>query len=96
MGVDYPRRDRPPLGIQAGVGWGSPDHTMTSDLEPIPPREALDLYLDDRRGDLSAWTLRAYRSRSSIFVEWCLDEEGLTNLNDLTGRAIRRFKGTGL
>lgn len=65
---------------------------MHTDLEPIDPHDAVALYLDDRRGELSDWTLRAHRSRLTIFADWCVEEEGITNLNDLTGRTIRRFK----
>lgn len=65
---------------------------MHTELEPIAPREALELYLADRNGDLSDWTLRSHRSRLSTFIDWCLEHEGITNLNELTGRTVRRYK----
>lgn len=61
------------------------------ELEPIEPNEALELYLDDRRGDLADWTLRSHRSRLSTFIGWCREQD-IDNLNDLTGRQIHRYK----
>lgn len=62
------------------------------DLEPIAPRDALELYLTDRRGDLSDWTIRSHRSRLSTFIDWCIEDEGIENMNALTGRTIHRYK----
>jgi integrase len=65
---------------------------MHADLEPIAPTEALELYLNDRSSDLSDWTIRSHRSRLSTFIDWCIEEEGLEDLNELTGRTIHRYK----
>ena len=65
---------------------------MKSDLEPIEPQRALELYLTDRRGELRESTIRSHRSRLSIFINWCRDTEDIDNLNDLTGRTIHRYK----
>jgi site-specific recombinase XerD len=62
---------------------------MTDDLQPITPREAVEMYLKDR--DIATSTRRAHRRRLKRLVRWC-DDEGLTNLNDLTGRDIHQFK----
>lgn len=62
------------------------------ELEPINANEALELYLTDRRGDLSDSTIRSHRSRLSTFIDWCIEEEGLENLNEPTGRTIHRYK----
>jgi len=64
---------------------------MHTELEPIAPQDALELYLDDRRGDLSNWTIRSHRSRLSTFTDWC-EDQSIDNLNDLTGRDIHRYK----
>lgn len=53
---------------------------MHTDLEPIAPTEALELYLTDRRGDLRDSTIRSHRSRLSIFIDWCRNEEGIEDL----------------
>ena len=65
---------------------------MQPELEPIGPRKALESYLIDRSGDLRTSTLRSHRSRLSIFIEWCIEEENVQNLNNLTGRTIHRYK----
>jgi site-specific recombinase XerD len=60
-------------------------------LEPIEPQTALDLYLADRENNVTEATIRSHRSRLSQFVRWC-DNEGITNLNDLTGRKLHRYR----
>lgn len=64
---------------------------MTDELEPIEPDEALSLYLDHRRREVSDATLRSHKSRLGHFIRWC-DEEGIHNLNDLTGRRLHEFR----
>ena len=66
------------------------DKTMT-ELEEIDPELALELYLDDRRSHQSKATTIAHRSRLSSFVDW-LDERGIDNLNELTGRLVKEYK----
>lgn len=61
------------------------------ELEPIAPREALEMYLDHREDDLAPASLRSYRSRLKFFIEWC-DDRGIENLNDLTGRLLYRYR----
>ncbi|MDZ7700592.1 MAG: site-specific integrase [Halobacteriales archaeon] len=62
-----------------------------SELDPIEPGNALKLYLADRGGNLSEATITSHRSRLSTFVEW-LDEQGIDNLNDLTGRMVKEYQ----
>ena len=62
-----------------------------SDLDPIEPSNALELYLTDRGGNLSEATITSHRSRLSTFVDW-LDEQGIDNLNDLTGRMVKEYQ----
>lgn len=64
---------------------------MTDELEPIEPDEALSLYLDHRQREVSDATLRSHKSRLGHFIRWC-DEEGIENLNDLTGRRLHEFR----
>ncbi len=70
---------------------------MTADqLEPIAPRDALELWLDQMDGDLSPHTVRARRYRMGFFVRWCegADADGprLTNLNEISGRDLLRYR----
>lgn len=60
-------------------------------LEAIDPREAKELYLLDREGEVSEATHQAHHYRLKQFVEWC-DESGIDNMNDLTGRDVQRYK----
>lgn len=61
------------------------------DLDPIEPHRALQLYLADRRNNVSEATIQSHRSRLSFFVDW-LNEHGLDNLNDLTGRMVKEYQ----
>lgn len=60
-------------------------------LEPIDPEHALELYLDHRRNEVAAQTLRSHRSRLQFFVKWCY-KEGISNLNELTGRVLYEYR----
>lgn len=64
---------------------------MTDELEPIDPPTAVQMYLDDRRHDVADATLQAHEYRLSQFVEWC-ETKGISNLNDLSGRDLHRFR----
>jgi len=66
-------------------------HPDTQQLEPLTPRTALRMYLDHRDGELASSTMRAHRIRLSHFLRWC-DEEDITNMNDLDGRALHRYR----
>lgn len=64
---------------------------MTDDLEPLDPRTAKQMYLDDRRHEVAEATLQTHGYRLRQFVEWC-DRDGIENLNDFSGRDIHRFR----
>lgn len=64
---------------------------MTDELQPIEPKRAIDLYLDDRSDELRAATQRTHRSALGIFQDWT-EDYGLTNLNELRGRDLIAFK----
>ncbi|MDL0138885.1 site-specific integrase [Halobacterium salinarum] len=64
------------------------------DLDPIEPRNALELYLADKEGTLSQSSIRSHRWRVSAFVDW-LDERGITNMNELTGRLVKEYQLEG-
>lgn len=59
-------------------------------LEPITPRRARELYLEDRT-DLSDTSLQNHGYRVERFVEWC-ESNDLDNLNNITGRNLHEFK----
>lgn len=60
-------------------------------LEPIAPREAIDLYLNDRREELRESTLKTHRSALRFFANWC-DQQSIENLNTLNGRDLHRYR----
>ncbi|USZ73225.1 tyrosine-type recombinase/integrase [Natronosalvus halobius] len=62
-----------------------------TDLEPITPQEAVDLYVAHRELEVSAKTLQNHKYRLNAFVEWC-HEVGIGNLNDLSGRDLHRYR----
>lgn len=61
-----------------------------SNLEPIGPQEALNLYLE-ARDDAAENTMEAQDYRLRAFVKWC-DEEGIANLNELSGRDMYAYR----
>jgi hypothetical protein len=60
-------------------------------LEPLGPAEAKQMYLDQRKNEVSESTLQAHDYRLRHFVRWC-DEEGIDNMNTLSGRALHRYR----
>ena len=63
----------------------------TDELEPLTPREGVELYKQDRVDEVSAATLQSHEYRLERFINWC-EREDIDNLNDVTGRDIQRFK----
>jgi integrase len=64
---------------------------MTDDLDPLTPKRGREMYLDERRHELADATLQAHGYRLTQFVRWC-DDDGIDDLNDLSGRDIHRFR----
>ncbi len=62
-----------------------------TNLEPITPQEALNLYLQEKQTELSDATIYSHNSRLGHFLRWC-DERDIDNLNTLTGRDLHRYK----
>lgn len=63
---------------------------MTDNLESLHPSEALHLY-QEGRDDVTEGTMEGQKYRLRAFVSWC-DEEGITDLNDLSGRDLYRYR----
>ncbi|GGN98749.1 tyrosine-type recombinase/integrase [Halomicroarcula sp. S1AR25-4] len=62
-----------------------------SDLDPLDPATAKQMYLDDRRNELADATIQSHGYRLTQFVDWC-ELDGIENLNELSGRDIHRFR----
>jgi len=60
-------------------------------LEPICPKEAKALYLEERREDASYDTRDTIQRGLTPFLDWC-KQENIKNLNDLGGRQLLAYK----
>lgn len=60
---------------------------MSHELEPIRLVEAKQMYLRERRKDISDSTIKAHDYRLGHFISWC-DIEGIDDLNELSGRDL--------
>ena len=50
------------------------------------------MYLAQRENEVSQNTIRAHHYRLKHFVRWCDEVAEITNLNDLSGRDLQRYK----
>lgn len=62
-----------------------------TELEPLNPAEAKAMFLAQREDEVSEKTHQVYHYRLKPFVRWC-DEEGITNLNELSARDLHRYR----
>lgn len=60
------------------------------DLQPLGPREAMEMWLERQRSEKADESVQSYRYRIDQFVSWC-EQEGIENLNTLDGRDLYRF-----
>jgi len=74
--------------VEMWAGWGE----SVSELEPLAPEPAVELYLEHREGEVSDETLSSHGYRLQQFVEWCEEVEEIDNLNDLTGRKLHAYR----
>ncbi len=64
---------------------------MSDDLEPLGPGVAVEMYLEAKQDDLTEATLKGQKYRLQAFEQWCI-EEGIENLNVLTGRDLYAYR----
>lgn len=60
-------------------------------LKPIDAETALELYLADKKNELSEASLKGHKYRLGHFVRWSNEQE-IKNLNTLNGRQLHRYR----
>lgn len=60
--------------------------------DPIEPAKAVEMYLQERQGDLAEASLQSHEYRLKHFIRWCEEEEGVEDLSTLTGRQIHAYR----
>jgi site-specific recombinase XerD len=61
-------------------------------MHKLQPQEALELYLDKRcTGNTATQTIQSHKSRLSIFVDWC-SENNIQYMSDVSGITIHRYR----
>lgn len=64
---------------------------MSPQLERISPVEAVEMFHSAMRDEHAESTRRSERYRLNSFIQFC-DEEGIENLNELSGRDLYRYR----
>ena len=88
-GVSSPRTGLHGYELQKAVARAVGKQPMT--LKPTPPHEAKNRFLKDKQPGVTHKTLKNYRTTLRQFCDW-LDEQQVTNLNDLDSEVIQRYK----
>lgn len=60
-------------------------------MHDATPTETVELYLDDRRGNISQATLSSHRSRLSFWTQFCAEKD-IESMQDVTGLTIHKYK----
>lgn len=63
-----------------------------SEIDGILPDDALKMYLDERRREVSEATLNSHEYRLNHFVQWMKETPDIEKTDDLTGRRLHEFK----
>ena len=71
------------------TGENPDNHDST--VDGTPPSEALQLYLDTRRDEVSEQTLQAHRYRLQHFVRWA-DEHGIETMGQVDGKNLHEYR----
>lgn len=62
-----------------------------SELEPLAPQRATEMYFDARQDDTTRKTRTGQRSRLKAFCQWCREND-IENLNELSGRHLYEYR----
>lgn len=61
-------------------------------MDAITPDDAVSLYIQDRRANVSEATIRSHRSRLSHFLQWCEHQDDIEHMSDVTARHCHEFR----
>lgn len=67
------------------------EEASQTNLEPLSPKNGLEMYENLREDELTPSTLKSHRSRLQFFLDWCAQTE-ITNLNELSGRDLQKYR----
>jgi len=62
-----------------------------TDLDPIEPRDAVAMYINQRESESADKTVENIRNHLDSFVQWC-EQSDIGNLNELTGRTLYEYR----
>jgi hypothetical protein len=62
------------------------------DLEPMPPAEGIERYLQEKSEEVAGGTLQQYRQKMESVDRYLTDELGLDSLDELSARQAEDFK----
>lgn len=62
-----------------------------SDQQSMDPEEAVEMYLETRRGDTAEATVQKHGYRLKKFLEWC-DHADIEDTTELNGRKLHKFR----
>lgn len=62
----------------------------TQTLEPLTPADGVEQFLTHKKTEIRPQTVDEYRGKLEHVLDYC-DQNGIENLNDLTGRDIKDF-----
>jgi len=65
---------------------------VSEDLTSVTPSKAVDLHLEAMKDDSAEWTRTSHKSHLRAFVEWCREEGGIDDMNELSGRDLYEFR----
>jgi len=65
--------------------------TDESDLEPIEPETARELFLDHKANNCADSTVYNHRYHLNSFLEWC-ERNDVDNLNEVSGRDVQAYR----
>ena len=60
--------------------------------EHVTPKDALELYLQEKSQECTESTVRSHRSRLSHFIEWFESETDYTHVHELGGLDLRKYR----